>query len=64
MKTSISFYTNVLDFQCIEYRNDGDPFGSALVREGPCSLARALGGQHCTLEALWTKTSWISRATR
>jgi catechol 2,3-dioxygenase-like lactoylglutathione lyase family enzyme len=34
METSIAFYTNVLDFDCVERGGDGDPTFSVLMRGG------------------------------
>ena len=44
MKTSIDFYTKVLDFQCIEYGGDKDPSCSALLRGGSLLLLSSHGG--------------------
>src|SRR6476660_8209216 len=34
MKTSLAFYTNVLDFDCVEHGGDADPSVSVLMRGG------------------------------
>jgi len=44
MTTSIAFYTNVLDFQCVEYGGDDDPSCSALMRDGSLLLLSSHGG--------------------
>jgi catechol 2,3-dioxygenase-like lactoylglutathione lyase family enzyme len=44
MKTSIAFYTNVLDFQCVEHGGDADPSFSVLVRGGSLLLLSSHGG--------------------
>ena len=44
MKTSIDFYTKVLDFQCIEHGGDKDPSCSALLRGGSLLLLSSHGG--------------------
>ena len=38
MQTSIAFYTNVLDFHCVEHGGDDDPSCSALMRGGSLLL--------------------------
>ena len=44
MQASIAFYTNVLDFQCVEYGGDDDPSCSALMRGGSLLLLSSHGG--------------------
>ena len=44
MQTSIAFYTNVLDFQCVEQGGDDDPSCSALMRGGSLLLLSSHGG--------------------
>src|SRR5207244_10617856 len=44
MQTSIAFYTNVLDFQCVEHGGDDDPSCSALMRGGSLLLLSSHGG--------------------
>src|SRR5205809_7659554 len=44
MQTSIDFYTNVLDFQCVEHGGDDDPSCSALLRGGSLLLLSSHGG--------------------
>src|SRR3954470_7146980 len=44
METSIAFYTNVLDFQCIEHGGDGDPSFSVLIRGASLLLLSSHGG--------------------
>jgi Tol biopolymer transport system component len=44
MKTSLAFYTKVLDFDCVEYGGDGDPSCSALMRGGSLLLLSSHGG--------------------
>ena len=44
MQTSIAFYTNVLDFQCVEHGGDDDPSCSALMRGGALLLLSSHGG--------------------
>jgi catechol 2,3-dioxygenase-like lactoylglutathione lyase family enzyme len=34
LSTSLAFYTNVLDFDCVEYAGDGDPSFAVLMRGG------------------------------
>ena len=34
LKTSLAFYTNVLDFDCVEHAGDDDPSFSVLMRGG------------------------------
>jgi catechol 2,3-dioxygenase-like lactoylglutathione lyase family enzyme len=44
METSIAFYTNVLDFDCVEHGGDGDPCFSVLMRGGSLLLLSSHGG--------------------
>ncbi len=44
MKTSVAFYTNVLDFECVEHGDDGDPSFSVLMRGGSLLLLSSHGG--------------------
>ena len=44
MQTSIAFYTNVLDFDCVEYGGDNDPSVSVLMRGGSLLLLSSHGG--------------------
>jgi catechol 2,3-dioxygenase-like lactoylglutathione lyase family enzyme len=44
METSIAFYTNVLNFQCVEHGGDDDPSCSALMRGGSSLLLSTRGG--------------------
>ena len=44
MKTSIAFYTNVLDFDCVEHGGDSDPSCSVLMRGGSLLLLSSHGG--------------------
>ena len=44
MKTSMAFYTNVLDFQCVEHGGDGDPTVSVLIRGASLLLLSSHGG--------------------
>jgi catechol 2,3-dioxygenase-like lactoylglutathione lyase family enzyme len=44
IKTSIDFYTNVLDFDCVEHGGDGDPSFSVLMRGGSLLLLSSHGG--------------------
>ena len=40
METSIAFYTNVLDFDCVEHGGEGDP------SRRPCAELLFRGGRH------------------
>lgn len=44
METSIAFYTNVLDFDCVERGSDGDPSFSVLMRGGSLLLLSSHSG--------------------
>jgi catechol 2,3-dioxygenase-like lactoylglutathione lyase family enzyme len=44
MKTSIAFYTDVLDFECVEHGGDADPSCSTLMRGGSLLLLSSHGG--------------------
>ena len=44
MQTSIAFYTNVLDFDCVEHGGDSDPSCSVLMRGGSLLLLSSHGG--------------------
>ena len=44
METSIAFYTNVLDFECVEHGGEGDPSFSVLMRGGALLLLSSHGG--------------------
>ena len=44
MQASLAFYTNVLDFQCVEHGGDQDPSCSALLRGGSLLLLSSHGG--------------------
>ena len=44
MKTSLAFYTSVLDFDCVEYGGNSDPSCSALMRGGSLLLLSSHGG--------------------
>jgi len=44
MRISMAFYTDVLDFQCVEHGGDDDPSCSALMRGGSLLLLSSHGG--------------------
>jgi catechol 2,3-dioxygenase-like lactoylglutathione lyase family enzyme len=44
IKTSLAFYTEVLDFQCVEHAGDDDPSFSALMRGGSLLILSSHGG--------------------
>jgi catechol 2,3-dioxygenase-like lactoylglutathione lyase family enzyme len=44
MKASTAFYTKVLDFECVEHGDDGDPSFSVLMRGGSLLLLSSHGG--------------------
>ena len=44
METSLAFYTNVLDFDCVEHGGDGDPSFSVLMRGGSLLILSSHGG--------------------
>jgi len=44
MEASIAFYTNVLDFECVEHGGDADPSFSVLMRGGSLLLLSSHGG--------------------
>jgi catechol 2,3-dioxygenase-like lactoylglutathione lyase family enzyme len=44
METSIAFYTNVLDFDCVEHGGEGDPSFSVLMRGGSLLLLSSHAG--------------------
>lgn len=44
IKTSLDFYTNVLDFDCVEHGGDDDPSCSVLMRGGSLLLLSSHGG--------------------
>jgi catechol 2,3-dioxygenase-like lactoylglutathione lyase family enzyme len=44
MKASLAFYTEVLDFDCVEHGGDNDPSVSALMRNGSLVLLSSHGG--------------------
>ena len=44
MENSVAFYTNVLDFECVEYGGGGDPTFSVLMRAGALLLLSSHGG--------------------
>jgi len=44
LRQSLAFYTNVLDFQCIEHAGDADPSFSTLMRCGSLLLLSSHGG--------------------
>jgi catechol 2,3-dioxygenase-like lactoylglutathione lyase family enzyme len=44
MEASLAFYTNVLDFDCVEYGGDGDPTVSVLMRGGSLMVLSSHGG--------------------
>jgi catechol 2,3-dioxygenase-like lactoylglutathione lyase family enzyme len=44
MKTSMAFYTEVLDFDCVEHGGDSDPSVSVLMRGGSLLLLSSHGG--------------------
>jgi catechol 2,3-dioxygenase-like lactoylglutathione lyase family enzyme len=44
LKTSVAFYTNVLDFDCVEHGGDDDPSFSVLMRGGALLILSSHGG--------------------
>ena len=44
MEASIAFYTNVLDFQCVEDGGKDDPTVSVLMRGGALLILSSHGG--------------------
>ena len=59
MKTSIAFYTNVLDFECVEHGGDSDPSFSVLLRGGSLLLLSSHGGDGTFGQAIVVKTDSV-----
>src|SRR2546425_5320678 len=59
METSIAFYTNVLDFDCVEYGGDNDPSVSVLMRGGSLLLLSSHGGDGAFGQAIVVVTDSV-----
>lgn len=64
MKTSIDFYTNVLDFQCVEDGGNDDPTVSALLRGGSLLLLSSHGGDGAFGQAIVVLTDNVDAVFR
>lgn len=64
MKTSIAFYTNVLDFQCVEHGGDKDPSCSALMRGGALLLLSSHRGDGAFGQAIVVLTDNVDALFR
>ena len=64
MKTSLAFYTKVLDFDCVEYGGDGDPSCSALMRGGSLLLLSSHGGDGTFGQAIVVVTDSVDALFR
>ena len=59
METSIAFYTNVLDFDCVEHGGDGDPTFSVLMRAGSLLILSSHGGDGTFGQAICVVTDSV-----
>ena len=59
METSITFYTNVLDFDCVEHGGDGDPTFSVLMRAGSLLILSSHGGDGTFGQAICVVTDSV-----
>lgn len=64
MQTSIAFYTNVLDFQCVEHGGDDDPTCSALMRGGSLLLLSSHRGDGTFGQAIVVVTDNVAALFR
>lgn len=64
METSIAFYTNVLDFACVEHGGDGDPTFSVLMRAGSLLLLSSHGGDGTFGQAIVVSTDNVDALFR
>ena len=64
METSIAFYTNVLDFDCVEHGGEGDPSFSVLLRGGSVLLLSSHGGDGTVGQAIVVLTDNVDALFR
>ena len=64
MKPSLAFYTEVLDFLCVEHGGDDDPACSALLRGGSLLLLSSHGGDGTFGQAIVVLTDDVDAVFR
>jgi catechol 2,3-dioxygenase-like lactoylglutathione lyase family enzyme len=64
LETSLAFYTNVLDFDCVEHGGDGDPSFCVLMRGGSLLILSSHSGDGEFGQAIMVVTDSVDAVFR